>query len=94
MANYIARVELHSATWDDYDRLHTGMQSRGYSRTITSDGGVCSQLPTGTYVATNSNVDLGVALNAAIEAANETGRKSAVVVTDWTAARWNGLQKT
>lgn len=93
MANYIARVELHSATWEDYEKLHASMQRRGYSRTITSDGGVTYQLPTGTYVAANSNVELGVALNAAVEAANETGRDSAIIVTDWTAARWNGLLK-
>jgi Endoribonuclease GhoS len=94
MASYIARVELHSATWEDYDTLHASMERRGYSRTIASDGGVIYQLPTGTYVAGNSNADINVALSAAVEAANETGKRSSIIVTDWTAAKWNGLSKT
>jgi hypothetical protein len=91
--NHIARVELHSATWDDYETLPAGMQRRGYSRTIRSDNGVTYQLPTGTYVTTNANVTLEVALKAAVEAAGETRRSSSTIVTDWTAARWEGLPK-
>ncbi|MGA2257659.1 MAG: hypothetical protein ABSG53_23610 [Thermoguttaceae bacterium] len=93
MANYIARTELHSATWDDYEKLHASMQRRGYSRTIKGDNGVTYQLPTGTYVAVNTNVTLGTALDAAVEAAGETGRSSSVIVTDWTSAQWKGLPK-
>lgn len=94
MAKYLARVELHSATWDDYDKLHASMQQRGYSRTILGDNGITYQLPTGTYVTTNTNAALEVALNAAVEAAGETGRSSSTIVTDWTSARWSGLVST
>jgi len=93
MAKYLARVELHSATWDDYDALHASMQQRGYARTIQGDNGNTYHLPTGTYVATNASATLEVALNAAVEAAKETGKSSSTIVTDWTSASWNGLAK-
>jgi site-specific DNA-cytosine methylase len=49
MANYIARVELHTATYEDYERLHASMQARGYSRTIAGDNGTVYKLPTGIH---------------------------------------------
>jgi hypothetical protein len=91
MANYIARVELHLAGPEDYERLHLNMQQRGYLRQMTGEDGIVYQLPAGTYLVTNSSAMLHVALNAAVEAANETGKKAAIVVTDWHSARWTGL---
>jgi hypothetical protein len=91
MANYIARVELHSATWNDYEQLHVTMQRRGYLRTIKAGDGKWYQLPTGTYVVAATNSSLQNALNAATEAANETGRQSSVLVADWNSASWVGL---
>ena len=91
MANYIARVELHSATWNDYELLHATMKQRGYSRTIQSSDGKLYQLPTGTYVVAGTSSTLQNALNAATEAAKETGRQSWVLVADWNSATWVGL---
>jgi hypothetical protein len=91
MANYLARVELHLASSGDYEKLHVSMQQRGYVRKITGEDGVVYQLPTGTYFVTGTSAVLSVALNAAVDAANETGKQSAVFVTDWQAARWYGL---
>jgi hypothetical protein len=91
MANYMARVELHSATWNDYELLHASMQRRGFVRIIKSSNGKSYQLPTGTYVVSNSNSSLQNALNTATEAANETRRQSWVIVADWTVASWIGL---
>ena len=34
---------------------------------------------------------LEVALRAAVDAASETGKQAAVMVTDWRSARWSGL---
>src|SRR5947207_10153438 len=83
MADYIARVELHGATCDDYDLLHGSMQQHGYSRTITGDDGNVYQLPTGTYVVRNTYVTVDVALAAAVAAANDTGKASSVIDADW-----------
>jgi hypothetical protein len=93
MANYLARIELHLASPEDYEQLHLSMQQRGYVRKITGEDGVLYQLPTGTYFVSGTSAMLSVALNAAVDAANETGKKSAVVVTDWQSARWYGLAR-
>jgi hypothetical protein len=93
MANYLARVELHLAAPEDYERLHLGMEERGYVRQVTGEDGVIYQLPAGTYFVTGSSAMLHVALNAAVEAANETGKKSAVMVADWRSVSWSGLAK-
>ena len=55
------------------------------------DIGTVYKLPTGTYVARNANVAIDVAQNAAVAAAQETGKSSAVIVADWTLASWQGL---
>jgi len=55
------------------------------------DIGTVYKLPTGTYVARNANVAIDVAQNAAVAAAQETGKNSAVIVADWTLASWQGL---
>jgi hypothetical protein len=91
MANYIARVELHKADSDDYEQLHTNMANKGYSRTIQGSDGKNYQLPTGTYVVRNTSVSLDTALNAAKEAAKETGKNYSIIVADWTQASWVGL---
>ena len=91
MANYMARVELHAATWNDYDTLHVTMQRRGYSRVVQGDDGNWYQLPTGTYIVKNTNSSLQDARGAAFAAANETGKQSSVIVADWNGASWVGL---
>jgi hypothetical protein len=92
MANYIARIELHSANWDDYGHLHLSMQRRGFLRTIRANDGNVYQLPTGTYVVEGSNSSLQNALNVAVEASRETGRQAWVLVADWNSASWSNLQ--
>jgi hypothetical protein len=51
-------------------------------------------LPTGTYFVTNTSAMLHVALNAAVDAAKDTGKSAAVIVTDWSTARWAGLAES
>lgn len=92
--DYIARVELHNATYDDYENLHASMQKNGYSRQIVGDNRQTYQLPTGTYIARNTNATLQVAINAAKGAANDTGKASAVIVAAWSSALWDGLSLT
>lgn len=87
--NVIARVELHSASYSDYESLHIYMQQRGYARSIRGSDGKTYQLPTGTYVGSFSSV--ATALQAAVAAANATGKTSSLVVADWNSANWQGL---
>jgi hypothetical protein len=88
MANYLARVELHNANYQDYENLHQNMANRGYARVIVSDQGKRYKLPTGTYIAMGSNANLQMAYNAAVAAAQETGKRFWVVVVEWPAARF------
>lgn len=89
MANYVARIELHNATYDDYETLHAAAARRGLLRTIAASDGKRYQLPTGTYVAANTAVTLEQAYAAAEAAATETGKRFWVVVADWGTARFS-----
>ena len=91
MPNFITRAELHSASYADYENLHAYMQQNGYSRTIKADSGNTYQLPTGTYVSVGCFPSADLALQAAVTAANATGRKSSVIVADWSSTKWQGL---
>jgi len=92
MPNFIARVELHLASYADYESLHIHMQQYSYDRTIKSDDGKTYQLPTGTYVSVGGQSSANTALQAAVAAADATGKTSSVIVADWSSTRWQGLQ--
>ena len=89
MANYLARVELHKATYDDYETLHEAMRQRNFSRVIVSNDKKKYRLPTGTYVVENTSASLEQAYTAAVAAAAVTGRSSWTIVADWQAARFS-----
>jgi hypothetical protein len=93
MANYMARVELHSANWNNYEVLHAAMQRRGFLRTIRANDGKVYQLPTGTYAAEKTTSSLQNALDAATAAAQETGLQAWILVADWNSASWRGLNQ-
>jgi len=92
VANYLARVELHNATYEDYEQLHAAMERRQFHRVIQADDKTWYSLPTGTYNK-YSAATVQEALNDAIAAANETGKRHSLIVVSWTAARWDGLPK-
>ena len=91
MANYIARVELHAASYQDYEELHDKMSQQGFSRLIRGSDGKDYHLPTGTYVIRNATISCSDALNRAGNAAQQTGKKSSTIVADWDSATWRGL---
>lgn len=93
MTNFLARVELHSATYQDYETLHNAMATRGFNRFILGDDGVSYWLPTGTYVATNTDWHRSTALEKAKAAAAQTSKKSSIIVADRTASTWTGLER-
>jgi hypothetical protein len=91
MAKFTVRVELHSASYSDYETLHAAMECRGFSRFITSDDGKTYHLPTAEYdrsgVLTRQQV-----LESAKVAAAETGKSFEVLVTESDGRTWYGLQ--
>jgi len=90
MASYIARVELHSGTADDYENLHKAMASAGFSRALLSDNGPAVLLPSGQYFGVGELTASQVS-EFAQAAALKTKKGFAVFVSDFTNAAWFGL---
>lgn len=92
MAQFTVRVELHDGKWEDYERLHAEMEEKGFSRLIKSDNGKTYHLPWAEYdVAgnlTNSQVR-----DIARTAANNTGKRNAILVTESNGRSWIGLEE-
>lgn len=93
MANAIARVELHSASYADYETLHAAMEAEGFQRKVLASDGIWYHLPTGTYVhhSVTSSAD---GSQRATRAASRTGRASSIFVGGWD-GNWtsNGLPR-
>ena len=81
MAEYIARVELHGASWPkDYEKLHTLMANHGFTNCI-SDGAKEWRLPTGTYWSTGRIDNAALVRDAVKACADQTGfRNESIVV--------------
>lgn len=92
MASFIVRVELHSAVYDDYLKLHAAMATRGFSRTILGSNGQTYHLPTAEYDITTNWTAEQVRM-AADSAATTTGKSHAVLVSQYTSCLWSGLPK-
>jgi hypothetical protein len=90
MAKYLVRVELHGATWDNYETLHSEMSDRGFSREVRSDDGRTYQLPTAEYIIhTSSGLEDVRTLAAA--AAKTTQCNFGVIVAEYSRSAWVGL---
>jgi hypothetical protein len=90
MAKFLVRVELHGASWDDYEALHAEMGYRDFSREVTGDNGRTYQLPTAEYVI-HSAAGLEEVRTLASDAAQTTGRKFGVIVAEYSRSAWVGL---
>jgi len=90
MPGFTTRVELHAASYSDYETLHAAMARRGFSRHITSDEGITYQLPTAEYDRSRELTAQQV-LDTAKAAAAETGKSFEVLVTEARRRTWYGL---
>jgi hypothetical protein len=93
MTSFTVRVELHDATWTDYNLLHTEMENQGFGRTITAGDGTTYELPEAEYDY-SGDVNKADVLARAKEAADTTGKKYAVLVTKSNGRTWVGLSKS
>lgn len=89
---FLARIELHKATYDDYETLHRAMESSGFSRSVKGDDGNRYQLPTAEYYYDGTSTCEQVRTTAKT-AANQTGLQSGVIVADASRLCWQGLAK-
>ena len=90
MAQFTVRIELHDAHWTDYNTLHAAMERQGFSRLIKGDDGHTYQLPWAEYDAAANLTSMQV-LALAQSAANTTGKKNSVLVTEAKYRAWSGL---
>jgi hypothetical protein len=86
-------VELHQADGDDYENLHSAMESRGFKRTITADDGTIYHLPTAEYDRRGDSLTNEILLLSAEEAASSTGKRYSIIITESNGRRWTGLTK-
>ncbi len=92
MPNFTTRVELHAASYSDYEVLHAAMERRGFSRYIKSDDGKTYHLPTAEYNR-GGVLTLSQVRDSASAAASETGKTFAVLVTESAGRNWIGLSE-
>lgn len=92
MAKFSVRVELHAASYADYEKLHASMERRGFSRLIKSDGGKTYHLPTAEYDG-GGDLTCQQVLEFAKAAAAETGKSFEVFVTESAGRVWFGLKE-
>ncbi len=92
MANFMTRVELHGASYQDYVNLHAYMTQEGFTNRIRGDDGAVYQLPPAEYdLITNCTMDQ--VREKASRAVRKTFKTFAVVVSMYTGAAWMGLGK-
>jgi hypothetical protein len=94
MATFIVRVELHeikNLADDAYEKLHTSMEGKGFSRTIKASDGSVDHLPPAEYRYEGSATKDQV-LDLAREAAKTVDKKFGVLVTEGS-CRWWGLKE-
>ena len=92
MTSFTARVELHDATWKDYETLHDRMRSQGFATTIKGSDGIIYRLPPAEY-RYDGSLSISDALARAKLAAAGVKTKYAVLVTEGAGCMWYGLER-
>jgi hypothetical protein len=92
MATFMTRVELHSATYQDYVNLHTYMTQQGFTNSILSGDGILYKLPPAEYNLT-ANCTAVQARDKAAGAAARTFKSYAILTAEYDTAAWVGLEK-
>ena len=92
MAEFMTRVELHDATYNDYLQLHGFMRQEGFTQTIRGDDGTVYQLPPAEYHI-EAPWTAAQARDVASRAAQKTQKAFAALTAEYNAAAWRGLNK-
>jgi hypothetical protein len=90
MTSFTTRVELHGATYQDYETLHAAMEREGFSRIIRSDAGQWYHLPTAEYDR-SGDLTRAQVIESAKRAAAATRKGFAVLVTESASRTWFNL---
>lgn len=90
MTDYMIRVEMHGASWDDYERLHSLLATKNVINFIFSDKQVRYRLPTAMYTYTGPETPQAVR-DAVWQIAASVRPNPAVFVTVRGESTWQGL---
>jgi hypothetical protein len=87
---YNVRVVLHEASWADYVKLADNLALQGITDVLVADDGRRYKMTPGDYNYTGTATQQQV-FNSAQTAANSTGKRNAVVVSQVISRTWAGL---
>jgi hypothetical protein len=90
MVNYLIRVEMHGATYADYERLHSLLAAKSVTNFIWGDNKVRYRLPTAMYTYSGTE-NLDQVRAAVVQIAAVVKPKPSVIVTVSGASAWEGL---
>ncbi|WP_167153184.1 hypothetical protein [Burkholderia sp. Cy-647] len=90
MARFVVRVELHSATWQDYENLHVRMNAIGLGRKIQGANGVWHDLPPAEYYG-EGDVSRDDVLAGVKAVAEKVKTSFSVLVTESVTSAWYNL---
>ena len=91
MSLFTIRVELHDASWSDYNALAKQLAQQGVVDVIRGDDGRTYKLPPAEYNY-EGNATAEQVRDAVRRVANVTGRQNAVFVSDAICRSWAGLE--
>lgn len=91
MTRFSTRVELHNAKSENYEKLHSEMEKRGFDRTIKAEG-VLYKMPDASYIY-DGDVDANAVHDKARAAVKATGISGGIVVTQSAGILVSGLKK-
>ncbi len=91
MARYTIRIELHDASWDDYEEMYMHLTAQGITDIIASDDGRY-KMPPAEYNYDGSATRAQV-LEMAKASAGKVARSYAVLITESNGRTWHGLPK-
>ena len=90
MTKFTTRVVLKDGDWDDYEVLYAAMERIGFTKFITGSNGKMYELPPAEYDYEGS-IDITAVRDKAQAAADATGLKNSIFVTQSAGRAWIGL---
>lgn len=92
MAKFTVRVELRDADREDYSVLYEGMEEQGFTDIITDSNEIAYRLPDAEYNY-EGDISRSAVLAKAQKAADATGLRYSVLVTQSAGRTWHGLKR-
>lgn len=91
MSMFTIRIELHNASWQNYVDMANDLATKSITDVIVSDNGTAYKMPPAEYNYVG-NASIDDVYSTAQWAANRTGKANAILVSEATRRKWNGLE--